>query len=240
MDAGFQDYLTKPIDSAKLEDLLINYLPKEKVIFREKGVGSREEIFEEKIPAWLEKISGINVKDGIEHCGGISAYLDALTVFAQSIISGVKEIAEFYRQNDIKNYTVKVHALKSSARVIGANELSEKAKRLEDAGNAGYFDEIKKFTDGLLELYISFAEKLSPLIKIEEKNENKPLIDENSLLEAYETMKEVAQTFDYDSLQFVIQSLEEYKLPPEDEKKFAEIKIAASKPDWEKIMELLA
>ena len=238
LDAGFQDYLTKPIDSAKLEDLIINYLPKEKVIFKEKSEETLEN--EEKIPAWLEKISGINVKDGIAHCGGISAYLDALTVFAQSIISGAKEIAEFYRQKDIKNYTVKVHALKSSARVIGANELSEKAKRLEDAGNAGYVDEIKKFTDGLLELYISFAEKLSPLIKIDEKNENKPPIDENSLAEAYETMKEVAQTFDYDSMQFVIQSLEEYKLPPDDEKNFEEIKIAASKPDWEKILKLLA
>ncbi|MBR5913185.1 MAG: response regulator [Selenomonadaceae bacterium] len=238
LDAGFQDYLTKPIDSEKLEDILIQYLPKDKVIF--KSDESVEETEEEKIPDWLNKISGINVKDGIEHCGDVESYLDALTVFAQSVTAGAKEIADFYRNNDIKNYTVKVHALKSSARVIGANELSEKARRLEDAGNAGYVDEIKKFTDGLLELYISFAEKLSPLIKVEGEDDSKPLIDEDELAEAYETMKEVAQTFDYDSMQFVIQSLEEYKLPPDDAKKFAELKIAASKPDWEKILELLA
>ena len=77
------------------------------------------------------------------------------------------------------------------------------------------------------------------MIKVEVDDDNKPPIDDAELVEAYETMKEVAQTFDYDSLQFVIQSLEEYKLPPDDAKKFAEIKIAASKPDWEKVLKLL-
>ena len=240
LDAGFQDYLTKPIDSAKLEEMMIEYLPKEKVIFRDEGAGSKDEIVEEKLPDWLNNVTGIDVKEGITHCGGVAAYMDALTVFAQSVTSGAKEIAEFYRLHDIKNYTVKVHALKSSARVIGAAELSEKAKRLEYAGNAGYVDEIKKFTDGLLELYISFADKLAPLIKVDEDDENKPPIDDDALAEAYETMREVAQSFDYDSMQFVIQSLEEYRLPPDESKRFSEIKTAAAKPDWEKVHELLA
>ena len=238
LDAGFQDYLTKPIDSSKLEDMLINYLPADKVFHKEDNAAENDSE-EEKIPAWLNEVAGLNVAEGIEHCGDCAAYLDALTVFANSVISGAKEIAEFYRQGDIKNYTVKVHALKSSARVIGANELSERAKRLEDAGNAGYVNEIKKFTDGLLELYISFADKLAPLIKVEVDDSTKPPIDADQLAEAYETMKEVAQTFDYDSMQFVIQSLEEYKLPTEDAKKFAAIKIAAEKPDWEKVLGLL-
>ncbi len=241
LDAGFQDYLTKPIDSTKLEKMMIEYLPKEKVQFKESVENAEDDAADEKskLPDWLRNVTGINAEEGISHCGGVDAYLDALTVFAQSVTSGAKEIAEFYRIGDIKNYTVKVHALKSSARVIGAAELSEKAKRLEYAGNAGYVNEIKKFTDGLLELYISFADKLAPLIKVEEEDEDKPPIDDDALAEAYETMKEVAQTFDYDSMQFVIQSLEEYKLPPEEAKRFSEIKTAASKPDWEKVQSLL-
>ena len=238
LDAGFQDYLTKPIDSLKLEDMMLQYLPKEKVNF--KDVSEVAETSEKSLPDWLKNVEGINVNEGVEHCGGVEPYLDALTVFAQSVTSGAKEIAEFYRHEDFKGYTVKVHALKSSARVIGADELSERARRLEDAGNAGYIDEIKKFTDGLLELYISFANKLAPLIKVEEDDADKPPIEKDALAEAYETMKEVAQTFDYDSMQFVIQSLEEYRLPPDDAKKFAEIKNAASKPDWETVLKILA
>ncbi|MBQ7198397.1 MAG: response regulator, partial [Selenomonadaceae bacterium] len=119
LDAGFQDYLTKPIDSSKLEDMLINYLPDDKINHKEDNVAD-DDSEEEKIPAWLNDVAGLNIAEGMEHCGGCAAYLDALTVFANSVTAGAKEIAEFYRQGDIKNYTVKVHALKSSARVIGA------------------------------------------------------------------------------------------------------------------------
>ena len=187
----------------------------------------------------MKNLDCLNVEDGLQHCGSVDSYLDALTVFAQSVISGAKEIANFYKSADWKNYTTKVHALKSSARVIGADELSERARRLEDAGNAGYIDEIKKFTDGLLELYISFANKLAPLIKVEDDDEDKPPIDDDALNEAYETMTDAAKTFDFDTMQFVIQSLEEYKLPAAQKDKFNELKVAAAKPDWESVLKLL-
>ena len=164
---------------------------------------------------------------------------DALTVFAQSVISGAKEIANFYKASDWKNYTTKVHALKSSARVIGANELSDRAKRLEDAGNNGYIEEIKKDTDGLLELYISFADKLSPLLEVEEDTD-KPLIDADGLAEAYEALQEAAANFDFDTANFVLESLAEYKIPDDAQEKFSKIKAAASKPDWEELGSLLA
>ena len=82
-------------------------------------------------------------------------------------------------------------------------------------------------------------EKLAPLISVEDDSE-KPLIDESELAEAYGAMRDIAASFDYDSMQFVIKSLEEYKLPPDESKRFLEIKTAAAKPDWEKVQELLA
>ncbi|MBQ9441924.1 MAG: response regulator [Selenomonadaceae bacterium] len=241
IDAGFQDYLTKPIDSDKLESMLIEYLPAEKVHLHKNDDEDSDETADEKtLPDWLNSVEGLNAQDGIKHCGSVDAYLDALTVFAQSVTSGAKEIADFYKNEDWKNYTTKVHALKSSARVIGANELSSRALRLEDAGNSGYINEIKESTDYLLELYISFADKLAPLIKTDsEDDENKPLIGDDELAEAYETLKEVAATFDYDTLMFVIQSVEEYKLPDAEKEKFSEIKSAAAKPDWETLQKLL-
>ncbi len=241
IDAGFQDYLTKPIDSAKLEQMMIEYLPADKiqkVMPVDDFVGV--DVEEDNLPDWLRSVEGLNVDDGIQHCGGVDAYLDALTVFAQSVTSGAKEIANFYKLGDWTNYTTKVHALKSSAKVIGANELSERAKRLESAGVNGYIDEINISTDKMLELYISFAEKLAPLIKVEEDDSDKPLIDSDQLVEAYETLKEMSASFDYDSVQFVIQSLEDYRLPDAEKEKFAQIKIAASKPDWETLAKLVA
>lgn len=238
--AGFQDYLTKPINSGKLEELIMKYLPAEKI-----SVGAAETPAEEvadssaDLPDWLKNISGLNVKEGVEHCGDVESYLDALKVFANSIQSGADEIEKFYNAADWKNYTTKVHALKSSSRVIGANELSDRARRLEDAGNSGYFNEIQQDTAPLLKLYRSYAEKLTPLLETEEDTSDKPPIDEDSLAEAYEALKDAAANFDIDSAEFVLQSLEDYSLPPNQLERYKNIKAAVAKLDWEKLNALL-
>ena len=117
--------------------------------------------------------------------------------------------------------------------------MSERAKRLEDAGNSGYYEEIKHDTEALLKLYKSYTEKLKTLIKVEEEDSNKPMIDEAELAEAFEAMRDVASNFDYDSLTFIIQSLEEYKLPEEEGQRYRRIKEAASKLDWTEINKIL-
>ena len=236
--AGFKDYLTKPINSAALEVMLMKYLPPELV---KVAAGDDVEEVDEiaTLPDWLKNVDGVNVNEGVEHCGGVDSYVDALTVFANAVTSGADEIEGYFNGGDWKNYTTKVHALKSTARVIGASELSDRAKRLEDAGNSGYIDEIIKDTPELLKLYRTYAEKLSPLVKVDDDDESKPLIEEEALAEAYETLAEAAATFDYDTLEFVLQSLSDYKLPDDEREKFKALKAAAGKLDWEKIKALV-
>ena len=241
--AGFQDYLTKPINSDQLEELIIQYLPSEKL----KPIDSADSDSELSstnselsLPEWLHDIEGLNIEEGIKHCGSIDAYVDALTVFAGSIEAAADDIENYYKSEDWKNYTTKVHALKSTAKVIGADELSEKARRLEDAGNSRYFNEIEQDTEPLLTLYRSYSKKLSPLIpNYSEDDSNKPLITEYDLNEAYEAMKDAAASFDYDTLNFVFESLDEYRLPKEEITRYMKIKNAAAKLDWEIIKELL-
>ena len=239
ISAGFQDYLTKPINSVMLENLIIKYLPQNLVQISTAEENSEDEPEDLNLPEWVTKVEGLNVEEGIKHCGDSELYMDALTVFAEAVESGANEIQKYFDAEDWKNYTTKVHALKSSARVVGADELSDRAKRLEDAGNSNYIDEIKKFTAPLLELYRSYAEKLSPLIKKDSDDSNKIPIEPEDLAEAYEALREVVKNFDYDNLEFVLQSLEEYKLPPDDAEKFSKLKAAATKLDWEEIKNLL-
>ena len=235
--AGFKDYLTKPINSAQLEALIVKYLPPEKV--QKSNESAEVEVNEEKnIPEWLKSVKSINYEEGINHCGSLEAYIDALTVFAESIESTSKDIETYFQNEDWKNYTTKVHALKSTSKVIGAEELSERAKRLEDAGNSGYIEEIKTDTPTLLKLYKLYIEKLAPLLK-KEDDSAKPLIDENELSEAFEAMKDAAATFDYDSLNFVFDSLNEYRLPENETERYKKIKEAAQKLDWDEVKNLL-
>ena len=236
--AGFQDYLTKPIDSNRLEELLMEYLPPSKVTL---GGGGEETSGAEDsaLPDWLADAGGLDVQAGVSHCGSEETYLAALSVFAQSVQPGAAEIESYYRGADWKNYTTKVHALKSSARIIGALELSERAKRLEDAGNAGYLEEIREGTEELLKLYRSYGDKLSPLLAEEAKDEEKPLIDVAALSEAYAALREMAESFDYDSTMYVLESLAEYRIPKEERGRYEKIREAVKAPDWEKLKELL-
>ena len=162
-----------------------------------------------------------------------------MKVFAEAIESGAGEIERFYELEDWGNYTTKVHALKSSARVIGAVELSEKARRLEDAGNNGYWEEIKAGTAPLLELYRSFLTGLSPLLPQEEDESGKPPLSEEELAEAWQALSEVVVSFDYDSLNYMLAELSSYRLPREEAGRLKEIKEAARLPDWEKLKEIL-
>ena len=238
--AGFQDYLTKPINSIKLEEMIMKYLPAEKVSVSDEN--SAETVEENlNLPDWLAQIDGLNAREGVEHCGDIDSYLDALKVFANSISAASDEIENFFNNKDWKNYTTKVHALKSSARVIGASELSERARRLEDAGNSGYIEEIKQDTMPLLTLYRSYTEKLSMLIEVkaEENNSDKPLIEEENLAEAFDAMNDAAVNFDIDTIEFVLQSLEEYQLPQAEFERCKKLKNAVAKLDWDLIKEIL-
>lgn len=241
IEAGFQDYLTKPIHSAQLESLMVKYLPPEKVVMGSASDSPEEapESTEAAIPPWLMDVEGIDVEKGVLYCGTTETYLGALTVFAEAILPGADEIERYFAEKDWKSYTVKVHALKSTARLIGAKELSERARRLESAGNNGYLEEIAVNTPALLALYRSYAEKLAPLITSKESGADKPAIDEAELKEAFETLREVTVAFDYDSLKFVLDSLAEYRLPEDVKEKYEAIREAARQPDWERIRELL-
>ena len=237
--AGFHDYLTKPINSVQLENLIVKYLPEDKVHLADENSAAAEvPAAEINLPAWLNEVPGLNVKDGVANCGDAESYLDALTVFAQSIDTAASELEKYFDASDWKNFTTKVHALKSSARVIGANELSDRARRLEDAGNSGYFDEIVKDTVPLLILYRSYAEKLAPLVQTEDDSD-KPLIDDDALAEALEALKEAAANFDYDSVEFVFDSLKDYRLPENQRERFKEIKAAAESLDWGRLKNLM-
>ena len=237
MAAGFNSYISKPISPTELESMIIKYLPPDKVKLADAPIENDDDV---KLPEWLSNVQGLNVDEGVEHCGSVDAYLDTLKIFADAVKSGVNEIADFYNQSDWKNFTTKVHALKSSARVIGADELSERARRLEDAGNSGYINEIKDGTAALLELYLSYESKLAPLIaKPTVDTSDKPLIGDEDFSDALESLKEAASTFDYDSVKFVLDELDGYRLPDEQAARIEKIRAAAEKLNWDELNKLL-
>ena len=142
------------------------------------------------------------------------------------------EIEKLYNDEDIELYTVKVHALKSSARIIGAKALSQLAEKLEEAGNNKDLDFIKNNTDKLLGMYRELNNKLK---KSKEQSQESPKISPDELQEAYKAMIEIAMTMDYGLMDNLISDLRKYKLESEDADRLSQIEKLLTELDWDGI-----
>ena len=234
---GFDDYMTKPIDVDKLEEMLIKYLPERKVVISDVADDETgEDDIRTFLPKWLLECSGIDAEAGVKNCGGAEEFLNILSGFYASIGTKSDEIEKYYKSGDIANYTIKVHALKSSARIVGALELSEKAKLLEAAGKEDDRVYIDENTAELLERYRGYARILSPL---DEKDEDLPEIPDDMLADAYGGLSEFASAADYECVKMVLDSVKDYRLPAEDEQKFKKIKALLSQMDFDGIISIL-
>ncbi|MCR5476257.1 MAG: Hpt domain-containing protein [Lachnospiraceae bacterium] len=89
--------------------------------------------------------------------------MEALEIFLGSAEKKAAEIESYWAAGDLKNTTIKVYALKSAARAIGALELGEFAARLEKAGSGGDTQTLERDLGDLIAGYRQLAKDLEPL-----------------------------------------------------------------------------
>ena len=238
LEEGFTDYLSKPVESSTLEAALIKYLPSEKIIVTEMNDSDTQEESHEKteLEEFYSHTDGLNYESAIRSCSTEAILAKTLQQFYNSIQNNANDIERFLSENDIKNYTIKVHALKSSARLIGADELSSQAAYLEDCGNNNDTDSINDLTPELLVNYRVYLERLSPLYK---KDDNAEMITPEKLHEAYEAIREFASMFDSDSIDGIMDMLRGYRIPENESERFNKISQCADGADWGGLEEAL-
>lgn len=161
--AGFDDYLVKPVNSKLLEEVLVSYLPEEKVNLANRKDHSSDKYNDSRLAVYEAK-GFLDINEGIEFAGTEELYLNVLKFFVMSIDDKSEEIRTYYNEKDWINYETKVHALKSSAKVVGANELSERAKALELAAKDKDFTYIIEHTGDVLAFFGSYKEKLKNIM----------------------------------------------------------------------------
>ena len=130
IEKGFSDFLAKPIDISKLDDVLNRWISKEK---REHGPSDKQEL-EKGINSPVE-IYGVDIKKGISMTGGTEeGYYLVLSAFSEDAQDRIKKLKDMLEEDTLSKFIVSIHALKSAAASIGATELSAEAARLESAG----------------------------------------------------------------------------------------------------------
>lgn len=237
LSKGFSGYLAKPVEGAALELAIKKFLPKEIIMEPDKAgyVAPSTSLPENML--WLKDVEGIDVEQGIKNSGGAENFIFSLSMFLDTIDVNAETIEKAFKENDIKLYTVKVHALKTSARIIGSKEMSELALSLEEAGNKNDLEFITANTEKLLTDYRSYKEKLARL-KPETNDDDKAEISEDDLKEAMSAIKELISAMDYDGVEMMLGQVKEFKLPDKEGELITEIAKALKSVDWDKLEEL--
>jgi signal transduction histidine kinase/CheY-like chemotaxis protein/HPt (histidine-containing phosphotransfer) domain-containing protein len=243
--AGFNDYLSKPVNSELLEDMIKEYLPSDKI---QETAGEESEkdadadsenadAADKEEGDVLDKMQGIDLAEAEKNCGSRELLKDVIKEFYISINPKADSIEKFAAEKDYRNYTVTVHALKSSARLIGAAQLSQMAAELEEYGNEENEEKISEMTPQLLSLFRSYSDKISAIEP--KRDDDLPVIDVESLEGAFSDMKELLEAYDFDTADGIMNMLSDYRIPDEYRDKYDEVKELMAAVDRDALLELL-
>ena len=182
LTSGFNDFISKPIDTVEMNLILERWIPQEKqkkIVAENSGILPTERDLD-------IKIEGVNTSRGLSLSGGkIEQYLVVLEIFYKDGLEKINTIRECLDNSDIDFYTVHVHALKSASANIGAGALSEEARALELAGDNKDIEYIKKHNGYM----ISNLEKL--LSKIKEELDRKKMNSDLSITEPLDIISDL-------------------------------------------------
>ena len=198
------DFVAKPIRMKEMTACLLRWLPKEIVQFED-----AKQLTD--VNSELPIIDGLNVEEGIKNCGSVELLYELINDFYKLIDAKSEKIENCLKEDLIRDYTIEVHALKSSARMIGAMELSEKFYQLEMLGNAGDKEEIEKRTPDVLTQYKSYKEILQNYIKKDEEKKN--TVSNEQIEKTLISLHNAMDNFDLDEADKVMKELENYSLP---------------------------
>lgn len=167
MEAGFTDYLTKPIQETELLEMLLKYLPEEHV--EELGTeepGIAVDIYKSEMGRMqqLENLEGMDIQIGLSYCmNDEEFYVEMLGDYLKS--DKMSKMERFFTDEDWDNYRTLVHALKSTSLTIGAVHLSGEAKALEMAAKDGDADYIRSHHKVALDEYIELTGRIREILE---------------------------------------------------------------------------
>jgi CheY-like chemotaxis protein len=241
LENGFNDFLSKPIETSKLNTILEKWIPAEKRLAMPEDEKSRD-ASEVDLAAALPEIDGIDATAGVAIVGGsherYHTLLDmfCLDVRPRLLLLGQPLTDEF----DLKFFTTQVHALKSALANIGAQDLSTNAAALEDAGRKGDMLAIGANCGAFREAVESLAERIEAALAQIHSVRGQNLSERETVEQALVRLREVLEMEELDAIDAALQAAQALQLDSEireDISRIAELILIA---DFNKAAELVS
>ncbi|MGN0328839.1 MAG: histidine kinase N-terminal 7TM domain-containing protein [Lachnospira sp.] len=252
MNSKMNGFVSKPMKTKQVLSVLRQWLPKEKIIEKATEESGKNEALEstdtsvkndvpenvnvQNADVQSKKIEGIDMEEGIMNCGSENLHRSLMSDFFKLIDQKTAKVKQCLEEGAIKDFTIEVHALKSSARMIGAKKLSEEFYDLEKLGNAGDVETITKKTPSVLEFFNSYKDILKPFAKEEIKD--KKNVSNGQIKEILMVMRDAVNEFDLDGIDNGMKELEGYEIPKELEEMMEQLSSYVADVSMEEILKL--
>ena len=162
LELGFADYLEQPMNKLELEKELIKFLGVTKV----DSNSSNEEVVENISASDYLKGEGADIDKSLELLGDMDTYYDTANDFSVEVVDKLKNIEEYKNSNDMPNYAILVHSLKSDAKYLGFTKLAELALNHElesKQNNSVYvndnYEELMKEANRVVDVIKNYLDK---------------------------------------------------------------------------------
>ncbi|MDD6037504.1 MAG: response regulator [bacterium] len=206
MERGFDDYLSKPIQGEKLEEIICQYLPPQLLC-----IPKTEEMDEEVENVSMPAIDGINIEDAMRFAGGDQlSYINTLRLYYDEYETKHDKLKTFFEERNAAEYQIVVHSVKSTSKQIGANDLSEQARILEEAADNGTLFERAVLHVEMLEKFDALCGQIKEVLAaFEEEKEGTELlpVTPEQLREFCKSLQESVYAYDIEEIQQKIHAL---------------------------------
>lgn len=238
LNAGMNGFVAKPIDFARICNQLKLWLPKDLVrdVPKEEAKKLLADDLSDREIQPEDPQMGLSFEEGVKHCGSKAALMKTIRIFYRTIDSKANKIEQCLKEGLISDYVIEIHALKSSALLIGAVPLSEAAKELEDYGKQGKTEVLEEKTPDVLTLYRDLKNILRPYAEKEE--DAKKEFSDGEWITALQQIHQCIEQFDLDGVDQIMEQLEEYQVPECIRESMDQLRVYVADVSLEEIMEL--
>lgn len=238
LNAGMNGFVAKPIDFARICNQLKLWLPKDLVrdVPKEEAKKLLADDLSDREIQPEDPQMGFSFEEGVKHCGSKAALMKTIRIFYRTIDSKADKIEQCLKEGLISDYVIEVHALKSSALLIGAVPLSEAAKELESYGKQGKTEALEEKTPDVLAMYRDFKNILKPYADKEEAAKQEA--SDGEWIQALQQIHQCIEQFDLDGVDRIMEKLEEYQIPECIRESMDQLRVYVADVSMEEIMEL--
>ncbi len=220
MKAGMADLIAKPIDVKQLSSKLLQWLPEHKVFKSENA--EVETVSEEVVSDAEEMYDCLDCAKAVEGLGSTSLFRKIVADYYRKGPAIYTAIEKAVSRADWNDYTIRMHALKSTSRQIGALELGDLAEKLEAAGKAAEAEAVEMYHTVTMSTFKKLLDDLSKYFNEgSAKEEKQELISDEELGAIFERLTNACVNLDMDEME-ACEDLLKQKSFPENKKGFVE------------------